>query len=161
MINAEVLGYPDPNLPFILDTDASADGVGGILSQVQNEKERVISYYSKSLSPPERNYCVTRRELLAVIKCVKHFHSYLYGQQFTIRTDHASLLWLARHKEPSCQVARWLEFLGEFQYKICHRRGVHHGNADGLSRMTCDDCKQCKKSVEDAHQGGSSNRFLF
>ncbi|XP_067939742.1 uncharacterized protein [Watersipora subatra] len=92
LVTSEFLGYPDPSLPFILDTDASAEGIGGVLSQIQNGKERVISYYSKSFSPSERNYCVTRRELLAVIKCVKHFRPYLYGRQFLVRTDHASLI---------------------------------------------------------------------
>ena len=144
-MTSEILGYPDPSLSFILDTDASAEGIGGVLSQVQNGKERVISYYSKSFSPPEQNYCVTRKEVLAVIKCVKHFRPYLNGHQFLVRTDHASLIWLARRKEPSCQVARWLEILGEFQYNIEHRKGVRHGNADGLSRMTCSDCRQCKR----------------
>ena len=64
LVEAPVLGYPDPALPYILDTDASAVGVGAVLSQIQDGKERVIGYYSKTLSPPERNYCVTRRELL-------------------------------------------------------------------------------------------------
>lgn len=159
LVTSEVLGYPDPSLSFILDTDASAEGIGGVLSQVQNGKERVISYYSKSFSPPERNYCVTRKELLAVIKCVKHFRPYLYGRQFLVRTDHASLIWLARRKEPSCQVARWLEILGEFQYKIEHRKGVRHGNADGLSRMTCSDCRQCKR-IETRDGGPTRNEVV-
>ena len=58
---APVLAYPDPGTPFILDTDASNDGVGAVLSQVQQGAERPIAYYSKTLSPSERNYCVTRR----------------------------------------------------------------------------------------------------
>ena len=60
LVSAPVLGYPDPKLPYILDTDASAVGVGAVLSQVQEGKERVIAYYSKTLAPPKRNYCVTR-----------------------------------------------------------------------------------------------------
>ena len=85
LIEAPVLGYPDPTLPYILDTDASGVGVGGVLSQVQEGKERVIGYYSKTLDPREQNYCVTRRELLAVIKAVNHFKPYLYGRMFTLR----------------------------------------------------------------------------
>ena len=119
-----MLGYPDPTRPYILNTDASAVGVGAVLSQVQNGEERVIAYYSKTLATAERNYCVTRRELLAVVKATKHFRPYLYGRQFLLRTDHASLLWLCRRKEPSGQVARWLELLSEFQYQLQHRPGV-------------------------------------
>ena len=140
-----VLGYPDPSLSYSLDTDASLDGVGAVLSQVQNGQERVISYYSRSLSIPERNYCVTRRELLAVVKAVTHFRPYLYGKEFRIRTDHASLLWLCRRTTPSAQIARWLEILSEFNFIIEYRAGSKHGNADGLSRQTCHNCKQCDR----------------
>ena len=57
----------------MLDTYASAVRVEAVLSQIHEEKERVIAYYSKTLAPVERNYWVTRRELLAVVKAVKHF----------------------------------------------------------------------------------------
>ena len=157
LVEAPVLGYPDPALPYILDTDASAVGVGAVLSQVQEGVERVIGYYSKTLSPPERNYCVTRRELLAVVKAVGHFRPYLYGRRFKLRTDHASLLWLCRRKEPSHQVARWLKILSEFQYQIEHRQGVRHGNADGLSRK-CIDCRQCRHIEE--RDGGPTHEEL-
>ena len=63
---------------------------------------------------PEKNYCVTQRELLTVVKGVKYFPPYLYGQHFDLRTDHASLMWLCRRKEPADQVVRWLETLAEF-----------------------------------------------
>ena len=145
LLTAPVLGYPDHRLSYILDTDASKEGIGAVLSQIQDGEERVIGYYSKTLSPAERNYCVTRRELLAVVKGMKHFRPYLYGQVFLLRTDHASLLWLCRRKEPSDQVARWLEALAEFKYTVRHRAGARHGNADGLSRRPCRDCKQCQR----------------
>ena len=159
LMTAPILGYPDPTSPYFLDTDASAVGVGAVLSQIQEGKERVVAYYSKTLSPAERNYCVTRRELLAVIKAVKHFRPYLYGQKFTLRTDHASLRWLCRRREPSAQVARWLEILAEFQMTLEHRAGPKHGNADGLSRQTCLDCKQCQRVEE--RDGGPTHAQLL
>ena len=122
----------------------SAVGVGAVLSQIQEGKERVIAYYSKTLAPPERNYCVTRRELLAVVKAVKHFRPYLYGTKFKLRTDHASLRMLCRCHEPTVQVARWLKILSLFSYQLKHRAGKLHCNANGLSRQTpCLDCTQC------------------
>ena len=90
---APILGYLDPQRQYILDTDASGCEVGFMLSQVQEGSKRVIAYYSKTLTPSERNYCVARPELLAVVKAVKHFWPYLYGQKFLLRTDHASLRW--------------------------------------------------------------------
>ena len=59
-----ILAFPRTDLPFILDTDASDHGMGAVLSQIQEGIERVIAYYSRVLSKAERNYCVTRRELL-------------------------------------------------------------------------------------------------
>ena len=144
MLSAPVLAYPDPTSSYILDTDASADGLGAVLSQLQNGEERVIAYWSKSLSSAEKNYCVTRRELLAVVEACKHFKPYLYGRPFRLRTDHASLIWIQRRKDPHHQVARWLEILAEFQYQIEHRKGEKHQNADGLSRRQCEDCRKCQ-----------------
>jgi hypothetical protein len=81
-----------------VDTDVSNVGIGGVLSQVQDGQERVIAYYSKTLSKAERNYCITRRELLATVKTLEHFHTYLYGQEFHLRTDHSALTWLMSFK---------------------------------------------------------------
>ena len=100
LITAPVLGYPYPTSQYYLDTDASLVGVGAVLSQKQKSRDVVIAYYSKTLRPAEQNYCITRRELLAVVKAVKHFKPNLYGQKFVLRTDHASLQWLCRWKEP-------------------------------------------------------------
>jgi len=103
----------------------------------------VVAYYSKSLSPTEQHYCTTRKELLAVIESVKHFQPHLYARPFRLRTDHASLIWLCKRAEPSSQVARRLEILAEFSYRIEHRLGKKHGNADGLSQQPDRECKQC------------------
>ena len=84
-----------------MDTDASNEAAGGVLSQMVEGEECVVAYYSKTFSPPQQNYCVTRRELLAVVMAVNHF---LYGQELRLRTDHASLLWLYKCTEPSHQV---------------------------------------------------------
>lgn len=139
-----VLAYPVPGCPFILDTDASGLGVGGVLSQVVDGEERVLSYYSKVLSKAETNYCVTRRELLAVVSCVKSFHKYLYGQEFLLRTDHAALTWLLQFRDPEGQTARWIERLQSYNFRIEHRKGAAHGNADALSRRPCPlECRQC------------------
>ncbi|GFY06447.1 retrovirus-related Pol polyprotein from transposon 412 [Trichonephila clavipes] len=65
-----------------------------VLSQEIDGQERNIVYFSKRLSKPEINYCVTRKELLAIVKAMEHFHPYIYGRRFLLRTDHASLTWI-------------------------------------------------------------------
>jgi len=143
LLTTPILAYPDPTLEYIFDTDASDQNVGAVLPQVQEGQEVVVAYYSKSLSPTARNYCTIRKELLAVIKSVKHFRPYLYGRKFRLRTDHASLIWLCKRAELSSQVAQWLEILAEFSYWLEHRPGRRHSNADGLSRRPDGGCKQC------------------
>ena len=120
------MAFPNFNKPFILDTDASNTGLG-VLSQLdETENEHVIAYASQTLSKAERRYCVTRRELLAVVTFTQHFRLYLLGRQFTLRIDHGSLTWLQSFKEPEGQLARWLEKLQEYQFTIVHRQGRKH-----------------------------------
>ncbi|GBN82991.1 Transposon Ty3-G Gag-Pol polyprotein [Araneus ventricosus] len=139
-----ILTYPRTDKDFILDTDGSNEGIGAVLSQNIGNEERVIAYFSKSLGKTERNYCVTRKELLAIVKSIEHFHHYLYGRKFLLRTDHASLRWLLNFKEPEGQIARWMQKLQEYDFEIQHRKGTSHGNADVLSRRPCtESCKHC------------------
>ena len=111
LTKAPVLAYPDFEKPFILNTDASDVAIGATLSQIIDSVEHPIGYFSRTLTGPEKKYCVTRRELLAVVQATSHFHLYLYGHHFTIRTDHAFLQWLLNFKNPEGQMARWLQKL--------------------------------------------------
>ncbi|GFV79700.1 retrovirus-related Pol polyprotein from transposon opus [Trichonephila clavipes] len=142
LTSSPILIYPQPDKPFILDTDVSNESVGAVLSQEIDGQERVVAYWSKCLSKPERNYCVTRKELLAIVKAIEHFHHYLYGQKFLLRTDHASLTWLMNFRNTEGQVAR----LNEYYFDIRHRKGSSHGNADALSRRPCpENCRHCSR----------------
>ncbi|GBN29399.1 Retrovirus-related Pol polyprotein from transposon 297 [Araneus ventricosus] len=122
---------------FILDTDASTEEIGVVLSQKIGNEECVIAYFNKSLGKPERNYCVTRKELLGIVTSIEQFHHYLYGQKFLLRTDHASLRWLLNFREPEGQIARWIQRLQEYDFEIQHCKGTSHGNTDALSRRPC------------------------
>ena len=141
LCTAPVLAFPNFDSRFILDTDASNSGIGAVLSQEDADgNEHVVAYASRSLSKAERRYCVTRRELLAVVTFIKHFRPYLLGRGFLLRTDHGSLTWMQSFKEPEGQLARWLERLQEYQFTIVHRQGKKHANADALSRLPCPQC---------------------
>lgn len=132
---APVLAYPDPKKPFILDTDASDVGIGAVLSQEEGGLERVVAYASRALTKQERKYATTKKELLSVVTFTKYFKHYLLGREFVLRTDHSSLRWLHNFSGLEGQLARWVEQLANFEYKIIHRPGKQHANADALSRL--------------------------
>ncbi|KAJ8016328.1 hypothetical protein DPEC_G00006050 [Dallia pectoralis] len=135
LISSPVLSYPDPHHTFILDTDASNVGIGAVLSQEVDGLEQVIAYASRALTKQERKYATTKKELLGMVTFTKYFKHYLLGKEFILRTDHNSLRWLHNFKGLEGQLARWVEQLANFHYKIVHRPGKQHGNADALSRL--------------------------
>ena len=156
LLQPPVLVIPNKEDPFVLATDCSGKALGGELIQIQNGVERTVAYSSFSLNQYERKYCVTRQELLAVVRLTVHFRHYLLGKVFTIRTDHSSLVWLLNFKQPEGQLARWLEILSSYHLTIEHRAGAKHMNADALSRrpnappvnsvgLPCGMCKYCLK----------------
>ena len=157
-ISSEVLAYPSPDGLMILDCDASGTQIAAELSQVQDGVIRPICYASHVLMKQHRNYCTTRKELLAVVKFCRQFRHYLLGRFFLIRTDHNSLVWLTRFKYIEGQLARFIEELSQYNFKILHRKGINHENADALSRIRdplkeCD-CYKAGLSVEDLPCGG-------
>ena len=90
-----ILAYADFKAPFILHIDASGDGLGAVLYQVQEGKQRVIAYTSQSLTRSERNYPVHNLEFLALKWAITDkFHEYLYGSQFQVYTDNNPLTYV-------------------------------------------------------------------
>ena len=146
-----ILGFPTEGGCFVLDTDASLFAVGGVLSQLQDDREVVIAYTSHSLRLSQRRYCTTRREMLAVVIKCTHFRSYLRGAQFTLRTDHSSLRWLQRFWNGDGMLARWYLLLGQFSVTFEYCPGAQHANANGMSRQ-CGPCQRpdCPVSAMDS-----------
>ena len=159
LTSSPILSYPIPGLEYVLDSDASSEALGSVLlSQVQDGHERVICYYSRSFTRQERNYCVTRKELLAIVDSVKHFHHYLYGSKCLVRTDHGSLSWLMRFSNLESQLARWLETLSLYDITIRYRPGRLNSNADTLSRIPCNWCNYCmRQEAMDAQRANRKN----
>jgi len=110
---------------------------------MQRSKKATMHFRRKS-NPQQarRRYCVTRKELLAVVSFIKHFRPCLLGKCFIFRTNHGSLAWLFQVKDPEGQLVRWLEKLQEYEFTIEHRPGRKHQNADAdsLSRIPYTQC---------------------
>ena len=135
LTEAPILVHPDFNRPFIVFTDASAIGLGAILSQKDNEgRERVIHYASRRTNDAESNYSATNLECLAVVWAVQYFRKYIAGSQFQIVTDHSAITSLKRIQNPQGQTARWIMALQEYDFEVIHRPGRVHSNVDTLSR---------------------------
>jgi len=123
-----VLASPDHSKPFILQTDASDQGVSGILSQEQDDgSEKPIAFFSQKLTSTEKKYTTTEKECLAVLLLVEKFRCYVEGTKFEVITDHSALLWLLRLKTPpSARLARWILRLQPYDFTIIHRKGKEH-----------------------------------
>ncbi|CAC5378745.1 unnamed protein product [Mytilus coruscus] len=142
------MAYPREKGEFILDVDASGRRIGAVLSQIQNQQEKIIAYGSRILNKAERNYCVTDKELLALRYFVEYYRQYLLGRKFKIRTDHQALIWLFSLKEPKGKIARWIEILSPFDFSVKYRPGKKHQHADSMSRL-CYSPRDCHCSDQD------------
>lgn len=133
-----LLQFPNFSQPFLVTTDASNFAVGAILSQGSIGKDLPIAYASRTLNDAETNYSTIEKELLAVLYAVEYFRPYLYGQQFTLVTDHRPLVWLHSAKDPTSKIMRWRIRLNEYDYNIVYKPGKINANADALSRNPVD-----------------------
>lgn len=127
-----LLVQPDWNLPFILDTDGSKDGLGAVLSQIRKGVEEPIAFNSRVLTVPESKWHCCEFEALAAVWGVGQFTHFLADRSFIIRVDHHNLKWLKTATKSRLQ--RWALELQSYQYDVEYRRGIEHCNCDGLSR---------------------------
>lgn len=134
LVSDPVLASPDYSQPFVIQTDASDSGIGGVLVQGSGETEKVVAYFSQKLSSAQRKYQTTERECLAVIVGIEKFRPYIEGVHFTVVTDHASLQWLQNLKDPSGRLGRWALRLQPYNFTLVHRPGRLMTVADALSR---------------------------
>ena len=134
---APVLGYADYTKPFILETDASHDGLSAILSQEQDGKSRVLAFASRRLRPSEKNsslYSSMKLEFLAMKWVITDkFRHYLLGGKFKVITDNNPLTYFRSAKLGALE-QRWASQLTQFDFDIQYRPGKI-SPADALSRM--------------------------
>ncbi len=130
---------PDPESQFIVEVDASDVGVGAVLSQrsLCDGKVHPCAFFSRRLSPAERNYDIGNKELLAVRLALGEWHHWLEGsaQPFLVWTDHKNLEYIRSAKRLSSRQARWALFFGRFNFTLSYRPGSKNVKPDALSRL--------------------------
>ncbi len=136
---APILTHPDPQLLFVVEVDASTTGVGAVLSQHHGEPPRLhpCAFFSKKLSPAERNYDIGNRELLTIKLALEEWRHWLEGAQhpFSVITDHKKLEYLRSAKRLNPHQACWALFFTRFLFTITYRPGEKNVKADSLSRV--------------------------
>lgn len=130
----QILAYPDFSRNFILTTDASDFALGAVLSQVQDGVERPIAFASRTLNETESKYATNEKEALAIIWAIKKYQCYLYGNKFTLVTDHKPLTFI-KTSEKNSKILRWRLELENYDYDVVYREGKTNVVADALSRM--------------------------
>ncbi|GFU87362.1 retrovirus-related Pol polyprotein from transposon 297 [Trichonephila clavipes] len=139
LIDKPVLYAPNFEREFIVQTDASNAGMGAVLTQLTEQgEEHPILYLSKKFSEVEKRYCTTEKECASIVFAIKRLHYYLDGNSFLVMTDHNPLVWLNRNVSSNPRLMRWALALQPYNFRIVHRSGKSHKNADSLSRSVID-----------------------
>ena len=139
LTTAPVLAYADFKLPFVVEIDASYQGLGAVLSQEQEGRRRPIAFASRGLRNTERNmnnYSSMKLEFLALKWAVtEKFREYLLGHSFTVYTDNNPLSYVQTTAKLAAVEQRWASQLAQFNFTIKYRPGPSNRNADALSRL--------------------------
>jgi len=93
-----------------------------------------VLYASRKLLPREQNYSVGEREALAIIWAVDKFYRYLYGQHFTLESDHRPLEYLQTRHSKNLKLMRWSLALQPYRYTVRYIMVAKNVVADYLSR---------------------------
>jgi hypothetical protein len=128
---APVLALPDFNQEFVIESDASGNGLGAILLQ----QGRPIAYFSKALGDRNLTKSAYEKELMAVALSIQHWRPYLLGRKFTVCTDQKSLKQLLLQRITTMDQQNWAAKLLGYQFEIVYKPGLENKGADALSRM--------------------------
>ena len=133
--------FPDFDKAFLLETDASKEGLGAVLSQKQDDRHyHPITFGSHSLTPTEKNYHSSKLEFLTLKWSVmEHFKEYLVYAPFVVRTNNNPLTYVLTTPNLDATVHRWVGTLDSFEFSLGYQKGMDNGAADVLSQVPVND----------------------
>jgi hypothetical protein len=138
---APFLKFPNFNNRFVIATDASQTGVGGVLYQPDDvddtiTKDNIVAIVSKQLNESQRRYPVYKKELWALVYCLRKFHTFIHGRRnVVVHTDHKPLIHIFKQTQLATALQQWLDVILDYDLIIKYRPGVLHVLPDALSRM--------------------------
>ncbi|GBG80029.1 hypothetical protein CBR_g30398 [Chara braunii] len=141
LVSHPVLRIADPNLTFVVTTDASQFGIGAVLQQDDGDGLRPLEYYSKRMPSHKVASSTYMRELYALREALTHWKHYLLGRHFKVYSDHQTLQWIKTQTDLSPTLTRWLPNIDVFNFELKHKKGCYNRVDDALSRhpeyLTC------------------------
>ncbi len=154
-----MLAFPDFTKEFIITTDASAEAIGAVMTQIGDDgKEHLLSCHSRTLRGAEKNYDNYDPEALAVFYGAEQNHSYISCSKVRFRTDNSAVVHLGKDKRShSARAMRWFITLSEYDYSIEHKSGRKIAHADVLSRYPVPDAENKTQQVAAVLDGAPSN----
>jgi hypothetical protein len=130
LLLAPCLALSDFSLPFHIETDASAVGIGAVLTQ----NGHPLAFISKALGPRNQGLSTYEKEYLAILVAVDQWRPYFLQGQLVIHTDQQSLVHLNEQRlHTHWQQKVFTKLLG-LNYRIIYRKGTENIAADALSR---------------------------
>ena len=135
LISQPILKLPNINGTFIIQSDASEYGLGGVLLQAEDNVKMPVAFASRKLTQSEKNYAVIEKECLAIVWTIQKFSRYLFGKEFLLETDHKPLVHLNTTKVANSRLMRWALLLQPYRFKIASIKGSENSGADFLSRI--------------------------
>ena len=148
-----VLVFPDFDKPFMLETDASKEGLGAVLFQKQSDGcYHLVAFGSQSLTPSEKNYHSSKLEFLTLKWTVtEHFKEYLMYSPFVVQTDNNLLTYMLTMPNLDVTGHWWVGTLASFQFKLEYQKGANNGAADALSQVPI---SHSQETIQSLLEGG-------
>ena len=159
-MNSPVLAFADYTKDFLLETDASKEGLGAVLSQKQEDGWfHLVAYGSQALTMHEKNYPSTKLEFLALKWAVtEHFKEYLLYQPFLVKTDNNALTYIMTTPNLDATGHQWVGALAKFNFRLEYQKGWDNAVADALSQITTRLGPEAVQSILDGAPIGGPQR---
>ena len=137
ILTLPLLAFPDFAKPFLLETDASKEGLGAVLSQKQDDARfHPVTFGSRSLMPAEKNYHSSKLEFLALKwGIMEHFREYLAYAPFVVKMDNNPLTYILTTPNLDATGHHWVGALASFEFKLEYQKGSENGAANALSHI--------------------------